>query len=277
MLNKLFNDLNYREFFNQYPLLLKLTKVLLIIVVASVIKAIVNHLVKKVEIDQDKKRLNVGKVKTIFSILTNLINFVIYFIALTQILSVFNISTSSILAVAGVGGMAIAFASKSIIEDLISGAFIIMEDQYEIGHWVTIDGKGGTVIDVGMRLTKLRDIDGKEIIIPNRNITSVINHSLNDMRAYVLVNISDERPYVEVAEKIQEAVDKVYNSMDNFVSQPEILGVDSFTEFGYTVLVQAMTKNGSQFNIQRKMREEIIKTLQEAGIEFSRIGDKDGI
>lgn len=277
MLNKLFNDLNYREFFNQYPLLLKLTKVLLIIVVASVIKAIVNHLVKKVEIDQDKKRLNVGKVKTIFSILTNLINFVIYFIALTQILSVFNISTSSILAVAGVGGMAIAFASKSIIEDLISGAFIIMEDQYEIGHWVTIDGMGGTVIDVGMRLTKLRDIDGKEIIIPNRNITSVINHSLNDMRAYVLVNISDERPYVEVAEKIQEAVDKVYNSMDNFVSQPEILGVDSFTEFGYTVLVQAMTKNGSQFNIQRKMREEIIKTLQEAGIEFSRIGDKDGI
>lgn len=260
------------EKISQYPILIKVIEVIAILILAFIIKKISSKLINKIEKRTDTKgRLN-GKNKTVFSIMENVISFIIYFLAITQILGVFNINTTSILAAAGVAGMALAFASQSVIEDVISGGFILLENQYEIGHSVKIDNVEGVVKKVGMRLTVLEGFDGKGIIIPNGQVTTVINNSINPMRALVDVYISDSKPIEEVFEKLEESLEITKSKTEFFIEDPRILGVEAMMDHGYVVRIVAKVVNDSQWAVQRMMREDIIKVLQEADINFSNIG-----
>lgn len=252
-------------------LLVKIVKVMAIIIILFIIKAILNKIILDKISSRLENRPYHNKANTVFSVVSNLINVVIYFIAITYILSIFNIDTSSILAVAGVGGMAIAFASQAVIKDVISGAFIMIENQFNIGDTVTVSGINGVVKSVGLRTTKLLDFDGKEVIIPNGVITTVINESVNEMRALVIVYITDNTPYDEVKEALQEACKTAFEQEGLFLEEPKVLGVDSFTEIGYTVRIQSNSINGTQFGAQRFLREQIIKTLQSKNIDFSNV------
>lgn len=257
-------------FINGQNLLSKLIKVLIILVVFVLIKRIIQNVFDtRIESKLENGKNNEKK-KTVFSLVKSIINFVLYFIAITYILNVFNINTSSIIAVAGVGGMAIAFASKSLIEDVISGAIIITENQFNIGDLVTIKDTTATVKNVGLRVTKLEDIDGREIIIPNGEINKVINYSINDMRAAVTVYISDNKPYEYVEKALQKACETVY-SQNNNITKPEIWGIEELDCMGYQVLIAAKVPNGKQWEIQRKIRREIVRELQNANISFARL------
>lgn len=254
-----------------YIVLINILKIVIIIALVIIAKKLISRFIdSQINKNIQNNRQNT-KMRTILSILENAISIVIYFIAITFILSIFNIDTTSILAVAGVGGMAIAFASQSVIEDLISGAFIIFENQFNVGDFVTIDGVSGTVESIGVRLTRLIDIDGKEIIIPNGDITKVINHSLNQMRAVVSVFITDNTPYENVEKAINDASIKVFEDSNLFSEQPNLLGIDDMTQFGYTILIQSKTKNGEQFEAQRQLRKEVVKVLQRENINFSNL------
>lgn len=261
--------ITYKFFENE--LINNLTRVAIIVLITILSKIVVDKIfdsrIKRQFYDTKYK----SKAKTIFSILRNFLNIIIYFIAITAILNVFGVNTSSIIAVAGVGGMAVAFAAKSVIEDVITGAFILFENQFNIGDTVTIDGITGKVKFMGIRLTKLKDVDGREIIFPNSQIRTVINHSQNDMRCLVTVNITSFRPYEEVKEAINKALDKAYSQFSNFASKPEIKGVENFTEYSYLVRIDGLTKNGYQFDAQRLIREEILKELIKDKISFSTI------
>lgn len=259
-----------QNFINGPSLVSKLIRVLIIFVVFMIIKQVIQKIFDtKIEAKLENAK-NSEKKKTVMSLLKSIINFILYFIAITYILNVFNINTSSIIAVAGVGGMAIAFASKSLIEDVISGAIIISENQFNIGDLVSIKDTIATVKNVGLRVTKLEDIDGREIIIPNGEINKVINYSINDMRAAVTVYISDNKPYELVENALEKACETVYSQNDN-ITKPEILGIEDLDVMGYQVLISAKVLNGKQWEIQRKLRREIVRELQSANISFARL------
>ena len=120
------------NFFYGPSIFSKLLKVFLIILIFTIIKQVIQKIFESKIEDKVENAKNRDKKKTVLSIIKSAINVVLYFIAITFILNVFNVNTTSILAVAGVGGMAIAFASQSIIEDVISGAIIITENQFNI-------------------------------------------------------------------------------------------------------------------------------------------------
>lgn len=258
------------NFFNGPSIFSKLLKVFLIILIFTIIKQVIQKIFESKIEDKVENAKNRDKKKTVLSIIKSAINVVLYFIAITFILNVFNVNTTSILAVAGVGGMAIAFASQSIIEDVISGAIIITENQFNIGDLVTINDITATVKNVGLRVTNLEDIDGREIIIPNGEINKVVNYSINDMRAAVTVYISDNKPYEEVESAIERACETVYTQND-YITKPEILGIENLDVEGYQVLIASKVPNGKQWEIQRAIRREIVRELQNANISFARL------
>lgn len=255
----------------EHVILYAILRVILVLIATYVVKSLVNRafdLNIKNRIISDTYQ---SKTNTVFSILKNLTNIVIYFLSITFILNIFNINTTSILAVAGVGGMALAFAAKSIVEDVITGAFILVEDQFNIGDLIQINGITGTVFFMGIRLTKLRDIDGREIIIPNSKIGTVINYSINDMRASVIINISSKKNIDFILTSISKGIEKSKAKFSNYTVEPTIIGIDGFTDYSYKVLVAGHTKNGEQWEAQRVMRNHIILELQNENIDFSSI------
>lgn len=215
---------------------------------------------------------NNAKMKTVFNISYNFLTILTYFVAITTILNFFGVDTSSIIAVAGIGGVAIAFAAQSIVKDIIQGAFILAENQYNIGDLITVNGSTGTVYSMGVRITKLKDVQGSLYIIPNGSITTVINHSRYPMRAFVEVLITDNVSILDLKNMINDKMKNLASEKGYFTENPSVIGVDSFTDYGYKLLVAGYVENGKQWEAQRFMRENIIILLQENKISFSRIG-----
>lgn len=260
--------------FQKNIILQKFVKITIILVITFLAIFIANLFFEKTIKKSIEKYNYSNKINTVSSVTKNFINVVIYFLSITAILNVFNINTSSILAVAGIGGMAIAFAAQSIIKDVISGAFILIENQFNVGDYITINSIGGTVEYIGLRLTKLRDIDGKEIIIPNGEISLVINHSINQSRAAVEVIISDNTKYETIETLLNQACKQVFEKSENFITIPEVLGIQEFNNFGYKILIQTYTQNGLHFVAQRELRREILNVLGENGINISNLKEK---
>ncbi|MFM1525599.1 MULTISPECIES: mechanosensitive ion channel family protein [Helcococcus] len=261
---------NITQIYKENTVISSIVNIIIIILVFMTIKLVINRIldinIKHFVINQKYKY----KTKTILSVLKNFINIVLYFMMITFILNVFNVDTTSILAVAGIGGMAIAFASKSIVQDVITGAFIVFENQFNIGDLVTIEGITGTVKYVGMRITKLEDIDGREIIIPNSKISIVINNSVNRMRASVSLYITDDKPFEIIEEAINKAAHTIFEQY-NLLEEPKILGIDELDIYGYKIQIATKVQNGTQWDVQRALRKEIIKEFNELKISFSRI------
>ena len=122
-----------------------------------------------------KAKMSERKMKTLSTLFKNVAKYFIYFIMTCEILSRFGIDMTSILAVAGVGSVAIGFGAQGLVKDFITGLYIITEDQFGIGDTVTINGFSGTVEEVGMRTTRIRDGNGSVHIIPNSSIGIVTN------------------------------------------------------------------------------------------------------
>src|SRR5699024_5251174 len=98
----------------------------------------------------------------------------------------------SLLAGAGVAGLAIGFGAQNLVRDVISGFFIVFEDQFSIGDYVEVSGAEGTVEEIGLRTTKVQSWTGEQNVIPNGNITQVINYSIHNGLAIVDINRSEE-------------------------------------------------------------------------------------
>ncbi len=260
--------------FDKNIILHKIISIAIIVFVTVIAIFLANLFFEKTIKKYIEKKNYSNKINTVSTVTKNFINVIIYFLSITAVLNVFNINTGSILAVAGIGGMAIAFAAQSIIKDVISGAFILIENQFNVGDYVTINSYGGTVEYIGLRLTKLRDIDGKEIIIPNGNISLVINHSINKSRVVVEVIITDNTKYEKVENLLNRACNQIFEKSDNFIAIPEVLGIQEFSNFGYKVLVQSHTKNGLHFVAQRELRREILNVLSENAVNISNLKEK---
>ena len=139
-----------------------------------------------------KLRLDENKRKTLAGLLKSILRYVTYFTAAINILEIVGVKTASLLAAAGIGGLAVGFGAQNLVKDVISGFFIIFEDQYNVGDYVEAAGVAGVVDEVGLRTTRLRDFGGQFHIIPNGEIALVTNHSRGIKRALVKVKIAYE-------------------------------------------------------------------------------------
>lgn len=208
------------------------------------------------------------KVKTLSSLSKNIIRYVIYFVAAASILKIFNIEMSSIIAVAGIGSLAIGFGAQNLVKDIITGFFIIFEDQFGVGDYITINNFSGTVEEIGLRISKIRDFSGDLHIIPNGEIKTVTNHTRGGMRALVNVGIPYEEDVDKITDVLKQICEDIKKSRNDVIDGPTILGITDFQDSQVLITIVAKTEPMKQWEVERDIRYRIKKVFDREKITF---------
>ncbi|MGM9986863.1 MAG: mechanosensitive ion channel family protein [Bacillaceae bacterium] len=252
-------------------------RILLIIIIAQFIVRLGKRLVKKVMKINSRTPLHISERRTVTlqKLIENIWGYVVYFIAGMMILDFLGVPIASIIAGAGIIGVAVGFGAQSLVKDVITGFFIIFEDQFAVGDYVrlntTNNNQGvfeGTIIEIGLRTSKLRSLTGEVHIIPNGNITNVTNSSIYNNFAIVDFGIAYEGD-IERAEKvIMDLLETLPEKYEELVGVPQLLGVQALGASEVTLRVIAETEPMKHFPIMRALRKEIKVKLDEEGIEI---------
>lgn len=248
----------------------KLIKVAIIFVAIFILTRVVNKLIDKTMKKRKKTPLLMSneRANTLVNLLKKFINYFLVFMGIVMVLDLFNIDTKSILATAGIGGLAIGFGAQSLVKDLITGFFILLEDQYSVGELIETEGFEGIVEDLGVRVTKLRAFSGELHIIPNGNIKIVTNKTRGAMRALVTMSISYEAD-VNKAIKVLEAVcEDIKSTYETIVEGPTVIGIVNLGDYNVDINIVAKTNPMDQWNMERIIRKQSKEALERAGIEI---------
>ncbi|WP_409272861.1 mechanosensitive ion channel family protein [Neobacillus sp. SCS-31] len=245
-------------------------KILLILIVSGILIKIGKAAIHKAFDLRLKMPLRVTERReaTLVKLLDNILSYAIYFIAFVMILTELTIDVKAMLAGAGIVGLAVGFGAQNLVRDVITGFFIIFEDQFSVGDHIRIDTFEGTVESIGLRTTKIKSWTGEVHILPNGSITQVTNYSLNNSMAVVDIGIAYEED-IEKAEKIiLEIIAKLANVHEDMVKPPELVGVQNFSPTEVTLRVVAETKPMKHFAVARMIRKEIKRGLDQHGIDI---------
>ncbi len=245
--------------------------VILVVIIASVIVIKVgNFLIKRFILNKSRGKnmpLEERRVKTLASILRSVIRYAVYFIAGMTILDTLGVPMTSIVATAGIGGLAVGFGAQNLIKDIITGFFLLLEDQISIGDYVTIEGISGTVVGIGMRVTTIQGIAGELNIIPNGSISKVINYSKANSNAIVDVSISYDSDINKAAEVMKRVGRELMKDDEDVVEQPEVLGVVSLGDSCIRIRMMATVRPATQWAVERELRKRIKDAFQREGIK----------
>jgi small conductance mechanosensitive channel len=211
------------------------------------------------------------RVHTLGNILRHALVIAFSFIALLMILGELGIQLGPLLATAGVGALAIGFGAQSLVKDVISGFFIILENQYRIGDVIEVAGVSGLVESVSLRTTVLRDLEGKVHTIPNGEIKIVSNLSKEWARSVLDVGISYREDVDHVIEVLQNigrelAAEEPWKSA---ILEPlQVFGVERFGDSQLVIRVVVRTVPLKQWEVGRELRKRIRIRFEEKGIEI---------
>lgn len=208
------------------------------------------------------------KSNTLAVILKSIVKYLFYFIGTVSILKEFGLPIESILATAGIGGLAIGFGAQSLVKDIITGFFILFEDQYSVGDYIKTGNFDGIVEEIGIRVTKIRAFSGELHIVPNGNIQTVTNLSRGSMRASVNVKIAYEEDIDEALVTLSELAKRLAKENESIVEGPTVWGVTNLDESGVQITIAAKTKPMEQWAVEREMRKRIKEELDKAAIEI---------
>ncbi len=204
--------------------------------------------------------------QTLSQVFSSAVKYVIYFFMFAAILEVFGISMTSVLAVAGIGGAAIGFGAQTLVKDVITGIFILMEEQYKVGDVVEINAVSGTVENIELRTTALRNgLTNELYIIPHSTITIVSNKTKDFQRAVVNLDIPYEYDFDQVFKTVAGAVQS-YNGGDVMLSTPKVSGINNFSETGVSVQITCDCEIGATDGIEQDLRRLIKYSLEEKGV-----------
>jgi len=260
----------YNSLINQLPTsVIPLVKIAIVLLVSAFIIKVANEFITRILFMGKKETLNFddNKRKTLASLLKSIVRYVTYFMAAINILEIIGINTTSLLTAAGVGGLAIGFGAQNLVKDVISGFFLIFEDQYNVGDYVEVAGVSGIVDEIGLRTTKVRDFGGQFHIIPNGEITLVTNHSRGMMRALVNINIAYEEDFNKVLKVLEDVCLQVKEKRDDIVEGPTILGISNLGPSEVVVSILAKTVPMQQWSVEREIRKAVLEKFKDEGIE----------
>jgi moderate conductance mechanosensitive channel len=196
---------------------------------------------------------------------------IISFYVFIQILGALGVPLGSFIAAAGVIGLGISFGAQSLFKDMLTGLFILLEDQYAIGDNIRIAGLTGTVEDLTLRMTKLRDGDGTLYIVPNSQITTVSNLSRDFSVATLSVSVStDEDPdrVLKVLRDLASAVRAEEAFKDVVIADPDIPGVDKISGHEVVYPINLRVQINQRDGVLRELRRRILLAFDREKIAF---------
>ncbi|MFO7154080.1 MAG: mechanosensitive ion channel family protein [Caldicoprobacter oshimai] len=248
-------------------------KILAILFLAGVVYRIVKVLIDRffnAQI-QSKIGIDVRKVNTLRALAHSILKYTVYFVTGLTVLGQF-VDTTSILATAGIGGLAIGFGAQSLVKDVISGFFILFEDQYAVGDFVTIGDTTGTVEEIGLRITKIRGFKGDLTIIPNGQVQKVVNYTRGNVLAVVDISVPYETDIDKAIKLIEDVAKRYAQENKNIVEQPQVLGVMDMGDSQITIRAVARTLPLKHWEVERELKKRIKEAFDEndIGVPYPR-------
>ena len=197
-------------------------------------------------------------------------NYVLYFFLVYWLLSILGVPVSSLLAGAGLAGVALGLGAQGFLSDVVNGFFILLENQFEVGDAVEVGAVTGLVSTVGIRTTQIRGFDGTLHFIPNRNITIVSNKSRGDMRAQIDIPVYPSTDINKVTSIIQEVNRENIENYPQICGAPNIIGLSTTPSGQLVFRIDIFTKNGQQIHIYADFLKLYQEALTKENIELPR-------
>lgn len=246
-----------------------LLKIILIIIISRLAMIIVNRFIEHVTSEKRSSRLKLRtrRVQTVGRLLKNAASYTLNFIAILLILGEFNIQIAPLLAGAGVLGLAIGFGAQSLVKDVITGFFIILEDQFAVGDMIKTGEFKGTVEMIGLRATRLQSQTGEIHIIPNGLINQVTNFSVNPLMVIVDITITSDNTVDELMDEIRIVLSNI--SDPKLMAPPELLGIQTLAMNEVTLRVTAHCRPNTTGDVTRMINTELKKAFENRRMNVS--------
>ncbi|WP_411843068.1 mechanosensitive ion channel family protein [Salinicoccus sp. HZC-1] len=255
----------------------KILAAIALIVVALILVRIANRVINNFFSYKPKSKKIQGNPKrnqTLINVLQNAATVVIWFVVIMMILETFNLPVRTLLAGAGVVGLAVGFGAQSLVKDMITGFFIILENQFDKSDFVRINSTGttigeGEVISFSLRATKIQGWEGELIVIPNGSISEVVNFSRYNAISMLDINLSLDEDLDEVEDILSSYFEENWKNEETLVSVPEVLGLQGIENGESIMRIMLETEPMEHFGATRRMRKRIKNHLATKGIYIS--------
>lgn len=215
---------------------------------------------------------------TIANLVNSTIKYLVFLIAVFLILSAWGVQTPTLLAGAGIIGLAISFGAQSLIEDIFSGLFIIFEKQFSVGDIIQIGDLRGVVKEISLRVTKFEDVNGDIKIINNSDIRGAINTtaSLSKSSCEISINYSEDLEKVERI--IHENLSDIKTKIPKIIEGPYYLGVQSLADSSVVLKLIALVNESDRFSVSRQLNREmkLLFDRNNIGIPFPQLVVHEG-
>ncbi|HET9181258.1 MAG TPA: mechanosensitive ion channel family protein [Candidatus Angelobacter sp.] len=252
----------------------RLPKLIVILVVAFIFVRLLGIITRKiVELAEKNSRrgaLRAQQVKTVAGVIQSAGVFFIIFFAFMQVLDAFNFNIAPLLASAGIAGLAIGFGAQTLVKDVINGFFILAENQFEVGDTIKASGVSGTVEEITMRRTTLRDTDGTLHILPNSSIQIVSNMTRDWSQVSLHVSVDYSEKSDRIVALLNEVTRGAYENSDfrqDIVAEPQVHGIERVRGNEVDYLVTVKVRPGKQYGVAREMRRRIKNCFEEQKIK----------
>ncbi|HKJ12813.1 MAG TPA: mechanosensitive ion channel family protein [Ornithinimicrobium sp.] len=270
-------------------------RIALIIVGAVVLRWLIHRSIRGVETAaatraEDKHRKNAEKVAdpataadierrhqralTLGSLLRSVATFTIAAVTILTVMAEVNIPVGPLLASAGVGGVALGFGAQALVKDFLSGIFMIIEDQYGVGDLIDTGEAIGTVEEVTLRITRLRDLEGVVWFVRNGEIVRIGNKSEGWSLATIDIPVSYDEEPARVIPLLDEVTEQVWEDPElhaKLIEQPSVAGVESVSGGVMTLRIFAKCKPGEQWAMPRDIRRRVKASLDKHGVRGPQI------
>lgn len=241
--------------------------VVAVVLVAVLLGRVATGVFRRLEA-RDAGRPGAPRRATVFRLLNSGTHYVIDFLALVIALAQVGINTTSLLAGAGVVGLAISFGAQNLVQDLVTGAFLLYEDAFQVGEQIGLPALTltGTVDELGLRTTRLRAADGELVTIPNRFVTEIVNYS-REANPVVAVEVqllvdSDARP-----EAVRQILAEVASAWE--ATPVQVVGMTALTAGVATWSLATRSTVQDRQALEVEVRERAVAALVDAGIRLA--------
>ncbi|MFT5179550.1 MAG: small-conductance mechanosensitive channel [Candidatus Paceibacteria bacterium] len=258
--------------FNEHGL-----KILAILLVGIILKKVANFFIDKLTRKLIRSDMHISqeaeekREETIIQIFNGTFSVILWLVVTLMIISEFGIDIAPLIAGAGVIGLAVGFGAQYLIRDIVTGLFIILENQYRVGDTIDIGGKGGTVEDVSLRVTVIRDLDGTLHYVPHGEISTVSNKSKIFSRVNMDIGVSYDADidHVEkVVNKVGEELAKDPEFSDKITKAPKFLRVNELADSSVMIKILGETKPQRQWEVSGELRKRLKNAFDKEGIEI---------
>lgn len=241
-------------------------KIIFFFIIARIVINISNRVIHRLL--RMHKRFDARRRDTLQSLFENIVRYTVYFLLIVEVLSTCNVNVAALLAGAGIVGLAVGFGAQGLIKDMLTGLFILFEDQYGVGDTVQINGFRGTVRSIGLRLTRVQAWTGEIEVIPNGQIATITNYSRTNSIAVIDIRVSYETNLKQAMGYIEQVMNELKESEDSIVGDVSVVGVQAIRDFDVVLRATAECLSMTHYGIQRKAQARIKEVFDEHGIEI---------